>query len=957
MVNNNKGVNIPSIEAEDIYDMSVRGLENIMKFDYIGYIPYSLELIKLRSYKKMFSENEIIKNKKVKYQSDAIINIKFKNKLKGGKQITSNIRGYDNLISRLTKQLEHLDKKIPEVEEEIRLSNNKREKDKLEKTVNYYKNKAKLVKGHIERIRIDKNKDEFNEMNASKLRNHLYTKGFSFKNRRYVFYKRTASKSRNSQALFILEELHEPMQEWSRMGLKFEEGKKYDVASLLAYESLVSSSISNAIQINHNNIFIINDEFSLLEDVESIEVGNDLKAVFNENAKIENNIWDGQALIDISLMESIGQGKAGSAQLRQHFFKCCAFNTNIQLFLRNKHKEMTNPESVDYDSTINPDYDKWKLTDLYNNKIAAKQILFITTPSALKFMKFAEKGKEKEAYANWKKYVRKDKLFGICKHEKSSKYDDRSFTSYQMINTLDADMDSIKELAEFEVNYIKSLQGIKDEDGNIDEEPFIEYLRKKKELTNAYSMLYDMYQINPEIVRTQMFRDYRTKQISNYRTKIKGGKLRTLSDYCTVVSSPYEMMLSVINKLKDENGEVISHTLQDNQVYTTLHEFEKTYTTVRNPHNAMNNFYKVFNTKNELIEKYFNFKDAPNIVVITAIKSPILVVCNGMDQDGDTLLIFKDEIFNSIIDKTLAKRKYPIISNTIVSKPDPVYLTNENISIIDEKTSKSQMWIGEVTNAAQFQVSVLWDIQNTEPDTPERQDKIDEIMNNLAILVVLSNVAIDYSKKIVEVDVDKALRQIRSSKATKVEEVNPKGRVKLKSRKKPMFWKYVSTSKVEMEEFNCPMDILINHINDIEQASYRKNLSLSEMLIDMTREKRKEADHKQIKDIVKLVKKFDKKIKEVNSESDGDKRCQERQTLLENSYNDLDEKIGKKKIKKATLLIMLSLIAENYDKKESEKSKKNNTSDFSGITIHLLNTLYRNHGKTFLSLIEKNSKK
>ncbi len=92
-----------------------------------------------------------------------------------------------------------------------------------------------------------------------------------------------------------------------------------------------------------------------------------------------------------------------------------------------------------------------------------------------------------------------------------------------------------------------------------------------------------------------------------------------------------------------------------------------------------------------------------------------------------------------------------------------------------------------MTNAAQFQVSVLWDMQNTEPNTPERQKKIEKILKNVAVCVVLSNVAIDYSKKIVEVDVDKALRNIRSCKEAKVNAMNKKGKSKLVTRNKPRF--------------------------------------------------------------------------------------------------------------------------------------------------------------------------
>lgn len=935
----NKSVYIPSIEAETIFDISERGLENITKWEYVGMIPWSLELLKLRSHKTLFTENDISKNGKVKYQSDAVINIKFKNIMKNGKQFTSSVRGYENLMTRLLYQFKHLKKAIRNNKIDIKLSNNKRVIEKLEKSIRYLENKSDLVKGHYKRIKADRDNKIYHEINADELRNHLYINGINFKGRHYKFYKRTASKSRQSQGLWILDELYESMKEWSHMGLSLE--GEIDVASLCAYESLVSSSLESTIEINPKNIFVIDDKFSEFE-YPAIEVGNDLEGKFNDKAKIKNNIWDGQALIDISLIQKANRGRKGMVLLRSHFFKSCAFNCNLQQYLEDRHKEMTDPVNQSYDPTVNPDYTKWKLTDNFGNMVFAKNILLLTTPSSLKFLKFAGKGNEKEAYANWCNRVRADKnIMGICKSEKASKYGDRSFTSYQMINTLNVEKQDIEDLAAFEVDFIKELQGKKDANGTFDEKPFINYLFKNKEITNAYQMFTDIYNINPEVVRTRMFRDYRAKQISNYRTKIKGGKLRLEADYCTVLSCPEQMLHSLVSG----NGHKPMSELKDNQIHTKLYDYEEEYTLVRNPHNSQNNFYKSINVDNEFFNTYLNL--TKNIVVINSIKNPILDQLNGMDMDSDTVLIFKSDVFNRLVDQTLTNRSYPIILNTIKSEPNPVELTNANIAEIDRRTSKSQGWIGEVTNAAQFQVSVLWDIQNTEPDTRERQKKIDKILKNIAVCVVLSNVAIDYSKKIVEVDVDKALRNIRSCKEAKI--LNAKG--KLVTRNKPMFWKYVSTADVEMTEYYCPMDLLINHINnDIEKGGYRKNLAFNDLLLDLgSKELGGKADDKQIGDIIELLQEFTKGINKIKSSGDDKegKKCKERQTLMEDSYNELDAKIAKKSIRKATMYKILKMIADQYD---GTKLKK--TNDLSGIVVHLLNTLYRNHSTTFLNLLK-----
>ncbi|MGD7051438.1 hypothetical protein [Sutcliffiella horikoshii] len=922
-----KGCYIPSIEAEEIYDMSVRGLENIMKYEYSGQIPYSLELIKLRSYSRLFGEKEITKNNKIKYLSDALINIRFKNKVKNGQEITSNVRGYDNLMTRLRNQFRATNKAKRENLKLIQSLKNKREIEKVKKQVSYLENKARLILEHINKAIVNKDNEIYKSKKAPELRKYLYVNPFTFKGREYVFYKRTASKSRQSNTLFILKELHEKMKEWSHMGLDL--SGKIDVGSLLAYESLVSSSIESTIEIDTKKILIIDDKFSVFKRP-AIEVGSELTATPNKESKIENNIWDGQGLVDISLMESIGKGDKGMILTRQHFWKSCLFNTNIQQFLRDNC-----PEDIEYS--------EWKIPDAFGNTPYAKDILVISTPSSCKFMKYAAKGKEKEAYSNWCKRVKKDKnIFGICKHEKPSKHGDYSFSSYQMINTLDIeDVSEIEELAKFEVEYIKSLQGIETENGSYDEGPFIKYLEEKKDISNAYEMLAELYKITPEIVRTKMFRDYRKKQVSNYRTKVKGGKLRLQADYLTVVSNPYEMLLAVIGQF----NEVKTHTLEGNQVYTPFASTGEYYV-ARNPHNAMHNWFKVDVVENNLMSKYFNF--TPNIIAISSIDNEAMDRLNGMDMDSDTILFFKCKYINSIIEKTLANRNYPIIRNTIKSTPNPVELTNSNISDVDERTAKSQRWIGQITNAAQYQVSLLWDIQNGK-EKVDKKTIISEILDNLAVLVVLSNVAIDYAKKAVPIEIDEALRLIRKSEVGKeiVEVKNKKGKIVEKSyaRKKPNFWKYVTSSDTETENYNCPMDKLISHINSIEKAGYRKNVSINSLI---TKGEMKGSDDKQIQDVISAIQKFNYDIKTINATEDECKENQERLIRLEDAYISLDAKISKKVIRQSTMRKIVEMVAKTYDKQKGNAK----TDKLSGITIHLLNTLYRNHKETFLNVFK-----
>lgn len=193
---------ILSLEGSDIYNHMVRGRK--IKDDFSGMIPYSLELIKLKA------EGLKVKVNKTngKESSRDIINVKFKRKVQSGEQIIKNIT---EKIAKLEMQND-------------------------ENTTNYI---IKL-KDFIKLIESEKNTDKWTEVKNDDLRNELYTNGFTITNidtktgeiteDKYCVYKRSGSKSRTGQCLFIKENLYQPMINWSRIYLPFVEGMKLDYA-------------------------------------------------------------------------------------------------------------------------------------------------------------------------------------------------------------------------------------------------------------------------------------------------------------------------------------------------------------------------------------------------------------------------------------------------------------------------------------------------------------------------------------------------------------------------------------------------------------------------------------------------------------------------------------------------------------------------------------------------------
>ena len=162
------------------------------------------------------------------------------------------------------------------------------------------------------------------------IREKLYTEGFDIDGVHYVRYKRSAGASRDGRCMFIAEPLYADMMKWSACGLSADDVT--DQASWQAYLSLTMSSIEGTIRLPKKAILIMPDAVSTFEtEAVSVEetADHDLTATEKE-VTVRNKIWDGQAMLDISVFEENGYADYGMVLLRNRFFKTCAFNTRLQ---------------------------------------------------------------------------------------------------------------------------------------------------------------------------------------------------------------------------------------------------------------------------------------------------------------------------------------------------------------------------------------------------------------------------------------------------------------------------------------------------------------------------------------------------------------------------------------------------------------------------------------------------
>ena len=272
------------------------------------------------------------------------------------------------------------------------------------------------------------------EKSRKELRDYLYENGFNCNGNHYIRMKRTSGSARVGKCLFIEESLYPKLHEWEMCGLKVNNGDSIDLAALESYISLPTSSAIDTLQINPKSILIVPDYDSKFKEksvvVEMTE--NKTLRAYEDEVDISNSIFDGQSMIDISIMGEYAI--FGMVLLRNRFFKSCCFNTNIQQWFK--------------DNNIT------ELSQLHPNSItlatSIKDIKLITTPNSIKYLKFAP-------LSQWLECI--DSTFSVVKHEKKTHFFDGRFVQahYQLLNTLQLSPDEVSELLKPSLEYVNLL--------------------------------------------------------------------------------------------------------------------------------------------------------------------------------------------------------------------------------------------------------------------------------------------------------------------------------------------------------------------------------------------------------------------------------------------------------------------------------------------------------------------
>lgn len=790
----------------------------------------------------------------------------------------------------------------------------------------------------------------------------------------YKMLMRSTGKAKEGDCIFIRENLHDTalkyitMDLWNKM--PYENAK---IVEMSAYAPLVTATAIDYISIPMKNILIVKDEDvstmvnavsvkthdvpyeKMVIDWETMETlinGHDLtfyrkkrrdnpnlkyirksKTALKENgitdypmktkvyykkecyvdrtkekAEVKNTLWDGMGLCDESIFPK-DKKMEGFIYCRSHFFKSCLFRGNIYEYFKDYYGDA---------------YDTATVKDMFGNVICVKDIKVIITENSIKWIKFTDimGGSEEAAYKYYKRFMKKHKeKFEIVKTAHASKYGDLQRSSYQINNSLPCiDRMILERIAKVSIDYCNSLK--------LSHKAFIKHLTvnasKRYSINNVLVALDEW---NGNFRYTEYFKAKRNRIISRFKNeRLKLGKLLQYGDNLTICGNPIALLMKVTGQefLKEPCFKKIDNGIQ---CYTTRFIDGERLAGFRSPHNAPNNVVHLVNTYSEEIQKYFP-KLGNNVIVINGIGTDVQSRLNGQDLDTDAVYVTDQPDIVDIAEK--AYLNYPTIINDIGLKGNSEYKKDmKSYARMDSQISSSQYAIGEASNIAQLALSYYYD----------GGIKSMELEDVFIICSVLAQVAIDSSKRMFDINVNKELSRLSS-----LECMQPKD-----GKKYPVFYAKVQEQKMkgkkkkktiddsEIREFDCPMEILADIIeeNVIDLRKYKELIpctcNLNTIFQYQTDRSR---DSKQYKKVIFIVQEYDREVKKLDKNNDDYAKD------LYNLFDNCMIKLKNLTINKST---MYSLIAYAFA----------NNGD---VRDRLLTVLYDKDPKKFLSCFKQTEK-
>lgn len=486
------------------------------------------------------------------------------------------------------EEINHLDKMINDTEKYS------------EEKINFFKSL---------KLQAENNEDLFDKKSANEIREIFYQNGVEIRHdirnkkdkvikEEFVHYKmlyRSTGKAKQGSCMFICDRLYDIALDFIRMGIELPKDNA-PIVEISAYSSLIASSIIDTIRINPKNILILKDIDSFFTtNVVSVETNENKEcvAIYKDNYKLKNTMFDGQGLIDESVFPSWGEGYV---LLRHHFCKMACFKTKIQKFFKDYYKD---------------NYLNATIKDMFGNEHFVKDIEIITTNNAVKWLKF------NVSYDYWCDRVFDNGCkFGVVKTAHKSKLGEVQKMSYQMVNSLSVDiMDNVVDKSK---KYVEQLK--------IDNNIFLQYLKDNKNFSNDYEVLNALCEQNIDFTRSEYFRNRKKKIIDNYINNLKFGKIIQNADNLVFVGSPYAMLLYSVGE-DVEQDPTFNYEYGAIQCFTQRFENGEYLAGFRSPHNSRNNILHLHNVYSKEFFEYFDF--GKQIIALNTLHTDIQDRANG----------------------------------------------------------------------------------------------------------------------------------------------------------------------------------------------------------------------------------------------------------------------------------------------------------------------------------------
>ncbi|MDE5910236.1 MAG: hypothetical protein K2H52_16085 [Lachnospiraceae bacterium] len=496
------------------------------------------------------------------------------------------------------------------------------------------------------------------------------------------------------------------------------------------------------------------------------------------DAKIKNILFDGMGLIDENVFP---KNMDGFIYCRSHFFKSCLFRGNIQEFFR----DYCDQHGLDYDTYI-------VQSDMFGRRLRLKDVKVIITDKSLKWLnKFVDMmgGTEKKAYKYYYNYMKRfDDYFSIVKTARPSHWGDLQLMAYQMDNSVPTtDKEVLERITECGVNFCNELKN--------SDIAYLRYLNKTNNDFNINDLLIELVAWNSDFLKTEFFRNKKSRDISKFIKGCKEGRLPQIADNLTIMDNPVALLMKAVGEEPLEEG--CFELMQDGvQCYAPRFNEGERLAAFRSPHNSPNNIIHLYNVYPNKLIKYFP-NIGQNVIVFNAIKTDTQARLSGHDCDSDFVYVTNQKDLADLARKAYVEYS-TIINNVDENGANNYHFTLEDYAEMDNQIADAQESIGTSTDTAQLALSYYYD--------GGMESK--ELEDCFIILSVIGQISIDLAKKCFDIDVVREINRIRNLPCMKRNEIPQFFASNKKSRNNKDF------EGKKVISMNCPMDIMAQIIED-----------------------------------------------------------------------------------------------------------------------------------------------